>query len=193
MEFTEQLHSYDVVMLVVLVMTTIFGAWKGFAWQLASLLSLVASYVVALRFSEQLAPYFGEHAPWNRFAAMLALYLGTSVVIWLAFRVVAGMIDRVKIKDVDRQLGAVVGAAKGVLLCVAITFFVVTLSVTGRQAVLESRSGYYIAVLLDKAPAMMPEEIHQVLEPYLHRLDEKLHEARSPAQRTAGEPPPSPF
>ena len=37
------------------------------AWQIASLASLVVSYFAALRFSAQLAPYFGEQAPLNRF------------------------------------------------------------------------------------------------------------------------------
>jgi len=184
MELLNQLHSYDILMLIVLLATTIFGAWKGMAWQIASLASLVISYCVALKFSDQLAPLLGDSAPWNRFLAMLVLYLVTSMGIWLAFRLVAGMIDRVRLKEFDRQMGALVGAAKGVLLCVAITFFVVTLSARGREAVLDSRSGHYIAVLIDKADAVMPKEIHDVLHPYLHRLDEKLQPNR-PTERTA--------
>ena len=52
-----------------------FGFWKGMAWQIASLASLVVSYFAALRFSEQLAPMFGDQAPLNRFVAMLAIYI----------------------------------------------------------------------------------------------------------------------
>ena len=37
-----------------------------------------------------------------------------------------GAIDRVKLNEFDRQMGALVGFAKGVLLCIAITFFAVT-------------------------------------------------------------------
>ena len=37
------IHPYDVLMRAVLVGTTIFGAWKGMAWQLASLASVVVS------------------------------------------------------------------------------------------------------------------------------------------------------
>ena len=75
------MQPYDYFMLVVLVGATIFGFWKGFAWQIASLASFVASYFVALRFSPQLAPLFGDTAPFNRFLAMLVLYLGTSLAI----------------------------------------------------------------------------------------------------------------
>src|SRR5688572_3596631 len=113
-------------MLLVLVAATIFGFWKGMAWQIASLASLVVSYFAALRFSTQLAPVFGDSAPLNRFVAMLAIYVGTSFIIWTSFRLIAGVIDKVRLESFDRQLGAMFGFAKGVLLCVVITFFAVT-------------------------------------------------------------------
>ena len=37
-------------------------------------------------------------------------------------------IDRLKLKEFDRQIGAIFGLAKGVLWCAVITFFTVTLS-----------------------------------------------------------------
>jgi membrane protein required for colicin V production len=178
------MEIYDICMLVVLVGATVFGAWKGMAWQIASAASLVLSYFVALRFSEQLAPRFGAQAPLNRFIAMAVLYAGTSIAIWLLFRMVAGIIDRVKLKEFDRQMGAMFGAAKGILLCVAITFFAVTLSGQAREMVLQSRSGHYIALFLDRAEGVMPRELHQVLDPYLHKLEKGL----DPGSNPAGEP-----
>src|SRR5580698_4690387 len=107
---------YDIFMLVVLAAATLFGAWKGVAWQLASLTSLAASYLVALRWSESIAHFFGEPpTPWNRFVAMLVLYAACSLVIWSLFRLVSSWINRVHLRDFDHQLGAVLGAAKGVL------------------------------------------------------------------------------
>jgi membrane protein required for colicin V production len=179
------MQTYDIIMLAVLAGCTFFGAWKGMAWQLASLGSLGASYVVALKFSDQLAPYLGQRAPLNRWAAMLVLYLATSLAVWLAFRVIASFIDRVKLTEFDKQVGAMFGLAKGVLLCVVITFFAVTLSETARNQVLRSRSGHYIAVLIDKADPVMPDEIHDLLGPYLHDLDRKLDPGYQPPYESA--------
>ena len=176
-------EPYDICMLAVLVAATVIGAWKGLAWQVASTASLVLSYLVALRFSESLAPRFGQQAPLNRFIAMFVLYMATSLVIWLVFRIVAGGINRVKLREFDRQMGALFGAAKGVLFCVAITFFAVTLSERGRAAVMHSRSGYMIARLLDRADGVMPRELHDVLDPYLNRLEQNLDPNNAP--RTA--------
>ena len=44
------MEIYDIVMLVVLLAATLFGAFKGFAWQLASIASIVVSYIVAHKY-----------------------------------------------------------------------------------------------------------------------------------------------
>lgn len=169
------MQTYDILMLLVLAGTALFGFWKGMAWQIASLASLVVSYLVALKFSDQLAPMISSHAPWNKFVAMLAIYIGTSFVIWMAFRLVAGVIDQVKLQSFDRQMGLLFGLAKGALLCIAITFFAVTiLPQAQKDAILASRTGEYIVVALDKTQSIVPPEIHDVIHPYVERIEQRL-------------------
>ncbi len=171
------MQIYDVLMLVVLVAATIFGMWKGMAWQIASLASLVLSYFIALRFSDQLAPTFEGIAPppLNKFVAMLVIYMATSFVIWSLFRFISGVIDRVKLESFDRQMGAIFGFAKGVLLCTAITFFAVSLlPQPQKERILASQTGRYIVVMLDKTDSVVPPEIHDVIGPYLHRINKEL-------------------
>lgn len=168
------LSPYDLVMLVVLIATTIFGIVKGMAWQAASLASLIVSAAVAIHFSAAMAPYFSEHAPWNRFLAALVLFVLTSAAIWWLFRLVAGVIDRLKLKDWDRQLGGVLGFIKGVLLCMVITFFVLGLSEPMRQTVLASRSGYWMAVAVGKGYPMVPEEVRAVIGEYIDEFHRRL-------------------
>jgi membrane protein required for colicin V production len=169
--------TYDLVMLGVLLAATALGAWKGLAWQVASLAAILASYVVAYRYRESVAAWIPVQAPWRVFLAMLLLYLGSSLAIWIAFRLVSRLIDRGKLKDFDRQVGALLGFAKGVVLCVLITLFAITLlGEKQRAAIVNSQSGYYISVLLNRADLVMPDEIHAVLQPYLRVLDEQLKE-----------------
>lgn len=179
------MQTYDVLMLFVLLGSTLFGLWKGMAWQIASLASLIVSYFAARQFSDRLAPTFGEHAPLNKFVAMLVIYIVTSFVIWMIFRLVSRAIDRVRLESFDRQLGAILGFAKGILLCVAITFFAVTLLPQAQgEMIVASRTGRYIVVLLDKTHAVFPPEIHDVIHPYLNRIENKLdpnHEPHGPA------------
>jgi membrane protein required for colicin V production len=173
------LEEYDIIMLVVLVGATLLGAIKGFAWQLASITSIVLSYLVAYHFREPLSQSIHADPPWNRFLAMLILYLGTSLVIWVAFRMISQTIDRFRLKEFDRQVGAMFGFAKGTLYCVLITLFAVTLlGETIRQAVVKSKSGRYIAQILDRSESVIPEEIQEVVGPYLKRFDQRLQEVQ---------------
>ena len=173
------MQTYDLLMLGVLVGATVFGFWKGMAWQIASLASLVVSYFASVKFADQLAPMFGQQAPTNRYMAMVAIYIGSSFVIWMMFRFVAGAIDKIKLQSFDKQLGAMFGFAKGVLLCVGITFAAVAIlrdrSPAQADAIVASQSGRYVIALLDKAHTVLPPEIHQAIDPYLNKIEERLN------------------
>ncbi len=176
------MQPYDILMLVVLLVSIFFGALKGMAWQLAAMASLLLSGVAAVTFSGPLAPFFGDEEPWNRCIAMLVLYVGTSLGIWLIFRMVSGIIDRVRLREFDRQLGAVFGAIKGTLWCLIITFFAVTLSEPARQQVLKSRSGFFAAVLIQRGEPLLPPAITNYLGGYLRQMQEKLDPNLPPSE-----------
>ena len=166
------METYDILMLIVLAAAALFGAVKGFAWQLASIASIVVSYFVAYRFREPLSHSIVAEPPWNRFLAMLILFVGTSLVVWVAFNMVRRTIDRMKLKEFDRQIGALFGLLKGGLYCTLITLFAVTLMGDGiREKIVASKSGRFIARHLDRSESVIPPEIHQFLRPYLERFD----------------------
>ena len=169
------MEVYDIVMIVVFAGAILFGAWKGLAWQIASLAAIFVSYFVALRFRGEVAQFISADPPWNRFLAMFILYLATSLVIWVAFGFVRRFIEQFQLKSFDRQAGAVVGALKGALLCALITLFAVTLlSDRQKEAILHSKSGTYIATAINKMSVAVPDELHQVLDPYLNRFNQEV-------------------
>jgi membrane protein required for colicin V production len=172
------MEIYDIIMLVVLLGAAVFGAVKGFAWQLASISSIVASYIVAYRFREPFSQSIQADPPWNRVCAMLILYVGTALVIWVAFRMIRRTIDRLRLKEFDRQVGALFGLAKGLLYCMLITLFAVTLfGDRTRDAVVGSKSGRYIAHALHRSGGVIPSEIHDLVGPYLEKFDRRLNQA----------------
>lgn len=174
------IEGYDLVVLIVVVVATVLGAWKGMAWQVASIASLVVSSVVAMRFCEPIAPLLSRHEPWNRFLAMLVLFLVTSLLIWLLFRWVAHIIDRIHLREFDRQMGALFGLAKGILFCMVLTFFAVTLSQGSRESVLRSHSGYWLAVGVQRVVPAMPETVRSALHEYIEEFQQQLHDVAPP-------------
>jgi len=174
------MQAYDLIMLIVLAATTIFGAIKGFAWQLASLASIVASYFVAYFFRNDVAKMINAQPPWNLFLAMLLLYFGSSLIIWMAFRLVSTSIDKVRLKEFDRHLGAGFGLLKGMLLCLIITMFAMTLLGSAQQQrIANSRSGLYITRILASSDGLLPAELKQIVGPYINNFEQRLQQNQS--------------
>jgi membrane protein required for colicin V production len=163
-------------MLGILAGAALLGYFKGMVWQLAWIAGIAASSVVSFRFASQLAPYFGQQSPWNRFAAMLALYVGTSLVVWLLFRAVSGAIKSVHLSAFDQQLGLLLGLAKGALLCIIVTFFAVTLAPDYRHQIVGSRSGRFVADLIVRADVYLPKDIHDTVDPFVRQFEQHFQD-----------------
>lgn len=171
----QQLEIFDIIVLVLLGGGCLLGAIRGFVWQVAWLAALVGSAAAALRWGDDLAPLLGSSAPWNQFFAMFIIFLLTSLVIWLAFRTVREFIDRLKLQEFDRQLGALFGLLKGLAICVVLTFFGVTLTETTRGWVLRSTSGRLLARGIVWAKASFPPELQAALKTYLDEFEADLN------------------
>ncbi len=172
------MQTYDIIMLVVLGIATFMGAIKGFAWQIASLASIVVSYFVAYTFRNDVATLIHAQEPWNGFLAMLLLYAGSSFIIWVVFRLLSSAIDSMRLRDFDRHMGALMGLGKGVLYCLLITMFAVTLlGPRQQQTIVESRSGSYISQILSATNGIVwPKEVEQIVRPYLERVEQRLEQ-----------------
>ena len=178
------MQAYDFVILFILVVATIWGARRGFAKQLATILSMVLGYFVAVWFREPVSQMIQAPDPWNKFAAMLGLFMVTSLIVWIGFRFVKGEIEESGLKGFDTQIGALFGLGKGIILSMLLTMFAaVMLGDAQRHNVLESFSGYNICRLLNRAQAIVPSEWSRVMQPYLDVIDEHH-------QHLAGEYPP---
>ncbi len=107
---------------------------------------------------------------------MLLLYAGSSFAIWVVFRLISNTIDQVRLRDFDRHMGALLGAGKGVLFCILITMFAVSLlGPRQQQSIINSRSGGYIAQILSAANGIvLPKEIEPIVRPYLNGIEQKF-------------------
>ncbi len=173
------IEGYDLVMLGILAAAAVLGYFKGVLWQLAWIGGIAASAVVAIRFGGPLAPFFGSQAPWNKLIAMLALYVATSLAVWLVFGVVSGIIKTVQLSAFDHQMGLLLGAAKGALLCVVVTFFAVMLAPGYRDQIVGSRSGRFVAELIVRADQFLPPDVIARVKPFVDRFQDEL--GRPPA------------
>jgi membrane protein required for colicin V production len=162
---------YDLVMAAFLIFALIRGAAKGIVWQLAAISAIVLCFYFAGTLSAELAPMLPVEGPAARWVAMFMLYVGFSFVSFGLARVVRNAIEKAKFQAFDRHLGAVFGLIKGVAFCLVVTFFSVTYSDEMHDIIAKSHSAYASAIIMDRLHPVMPEKMHDVLEPYIHSLD----------------------
>jgi membrane protein required for colicin V production len=162
---------YDVLILGLLVFFAIRGAVKGVVFQLASIAGIVLCFVFAGGISHTLGPYVHLDPPMNHWVVFGTAYLAFTFGCYLIARVLNDWLEKNKLKDFDRHLGAILGFVKGVALSLVLTFFVVTMSQSARAALKNSYSGRYAAILMDRLHPILPEKLHDAVAEYIHLLD----------------------
>ena len=168
--------AYDFLMLAILAGAILWGLYKGMAWQVASFASLVASYFVSMQLREPVANALGLQPPWGTTAAMLGLYMTTSLIIWVVFSMINKTLTNFELKGWDRQIGAGLGFVKGVLLCIIVTMFAVALTKdNSRQQIVQSKSGFYITKVIHNLHGVMPTEVNQVVGPFIERYNQRIN------------------
>lgn len=160
------MNWYDAVMVVLVILGMVWGAWRGITWQLASIASLVVGYLVASPVSAQLASGFPGEPIVARSLAMLVVYAGVSGGIFLVAWVIRATLRRLRFQAYDRHLGMVLGGLEGGLIGIVVTLFLVSLAPQTREPVFESPSGRLVGHVLDAFGPVLPAEVRNVLTPF---------------------------
>lgn len=111
----------DLIVLGVIVISALLAAVRGFTREVLAIASWVAAAVVAWLFHPQLVPLAQQYIP-NKTVALVAaiagLFLVTLVVVSIVTSRVSDFVLDSRIGALDRTLGFLFGAARGLLLCV---------------------------------------------------------------------------
>jgi membrane protein required for colicin V production len=119
--------TVDWVFLGVLLFSMVVGAWRGLVYELISLLSWFAAFVLA----QWLAPQVSQHLPMAgagqelRYAAgFVVVFVGSLFAGSLLGFLVKKLIAAVGMRPADRVLGALFGLVRGAVLLLAVTVVV---------------------------------------------------------------------
>lgn len=147
----------DIGLLVVFAVFLIRGLLCGLIQELAGLLGIVFGFFAASRFQHEVVPYVARFVG-NREWAEIVAYAVIFIVVFLAV-VAVGMIVRKPLKGglvswLDYLAGAVLGAAKGAIIC-TIIFLVIKALMPQADFVRDSVLAPYL------------DGIAMILKPYL--------------------------
>ena len=165
---------YDGVMALIVVYTVVHGFWRGAAWQIAPIVSLVAGYMIAMPMSVTAAHWFGQ-PPLNRLFALVTIYILVSLTVYLFFRSFREGVEKAKLTEFDQHFGAILGGLKGLLVTLSATCILLIYVPPSREIILKSESSSIASKLISTIYPVLPHAMHVLLEPYLHKLGDQLH------------------
>jgi membrane protein required for colicin V production len=131
------MNNFDILLVVILVVSALFGAWRGLVREVLSLLAWAAAAVIAWVFADDFGGYFtslsGEPALRQALAFVLLF-----VAVLIAGALVSHFVHRMLVKGEfarwpNRMLGAVFGAGRGALI-VTLAFLLAGLTALPQQA-----------------------------------------------------------
>jgi membrane protein required for colicin V production len=112
----------DYAVIGVFAASLVLGAWRGLVREVLSILGWVIAFLSANLFAGPLGPSMPQAIPSPELrvaAAYLAVFVGSLVATSLVALLLSKIVKAVGLGGADRMLGALFGAARGLLIVVA--------------------------------------------------------------------------
>lgn len=126
----------DGVLLGMLVVSMLLGAWRGLVYELFSLVGWVAGFFVARLFAEDVAALLplASFDPTVQYGLGFVLTFVVAVFAWgLLSALAKKLVEAVGLRPVDRTLGAIFGLLRAVVLIVVLAVVVVSTPLQGQS------------------------------------------------------------
>ncbi|WP_334176030.1 CvpA family protein [Pseudoxanthobacter sp.] len=185
--------ALDGVVLVVTLLSAVLAMVRGFVREVLSIASWVAAAVAAYAFYGHLLPITQTYVKNPHLALALTIagiFLVTLIVVSVITMKISDFVIDSRVGVVDRGLGFVFGAARGLLLVVvAMLFFNWLVPVTKQPVwVADARSRVMLDELGNRLLALLPSNPDEMLRERLGTLGNVLPgAARAPEGETTGE------
>ena len=115
--------ALDWLCIIVLTVSLVVGAWRGFVFELLSLVSWIAAFIIAQWYAADVGAFLPmkDYDPAIRHAVGFVLLFivaifACSFVAWLMKK----LIDAIGLRPVDRALGGIFGLLRGALVLLVI-------------------------------------------------------------------------
>jgi membrane protein required for colicin V production len=159
----------DWVFVAVLVLSVLVGAWRGFMYELLSLLGWIAAFIVAQWFAPDVAqwlPMSGAHTSLRYAVAFVLLFIVGAFIGGLLAAMIRKLVAAVGLRPVDRFLGTGFGVMRGVVIVLAIAVVFLLVPFTNSSLWRESIGAPYAVAAIRGLKPMLPEQFGRYLPGY---------------------------
>src|SRR5688500_332079 len=115
--------TLDWVFLAVLAASFLLGAWRGLVYEVLSVISWIAAFILAQWLAPEVAamlPMGGASEPVRYAAGFVLVFIGVLFAGGLLAWGIKKMVEAVGLRPVDRTLGAGFGLIRGAILLMAL-------------------------------------------------------------------------
>lgn len=154
--------AVDIILLLVLLISVVVGAWRGLLYEVLSVIGWVAAFVLAQWWAVSVGEWLplGEASEPLRYAAGFALvFVGVAFAAGLLAWLVKKLVESVGLRPVDRTLGALFGLLRGAVVLLAVTLVVVMTPLREAQAWRESLGAQTLGNTLHTLRPLLPEPL----------------------------------
>jgi membrane protein required for colicin V production len=158
--------TLDWIFAVVVLASLLLGVWRGLVFEVISVISWVAAFVLAQWFAPQVAghlPMAGAGESIRYAAAFVLVFVASVFAGGLIAFLVAKLVSTVGLRPVDRILGAAFGAVRGVVVLLAITIVVNMTPLKENSQWKASQGAHSAEVVVAFLKPLLPQEFGKYL------------------------------
>ena len=156
------MNAVDGVLLLILLLSALIGMWRGLVYEVLSLATWVAAFVLAQAYAGRAAAVLplGEMSPALRTAAGFVLvFVGCAFAGGMLAWLVKRMVSAVGLRPIDRVLGAAFGLLRGAVVLLAVAVVVGLTPLRGQAGWQASSVARALGESLHVLRPMLPESV----------------------------------
>lgn len=157
----------DWILLAVLLVSLVLGAWRGLVYEVLSVLGWAASFYVAQWAAPQVAtllPLQSASEPVRYAAAFVLIFIAAVFAAGLLAFLLKKLVEAMGLRPVDRTLGAAFGLVRGLILLLAATVVISMTALRSSNWWLESQGAVALTATLKGLKPVLPARFAKVLD-----------------------------
>ena len=160
--FDIQLGWVDIALLSVFGLSVLIGLWRGFVFEIVSLLGWLVAFVIANSAGPFLADFIpvGSEPQVKLWIAYIAVFVLILVTCTLLARMLRALIAATPLSFVDHLLGGVFGVVRGALICVVVATLVMLSPYATSTTWKNSHGALWLGMALEGLKPVLPQSLN---------------------------------
>jgi membrane protein required for colicin V production len=161
-QFDIQLGWVDIALLAVFGLSVLIGLWRGFVFEIVSLLGWLVAFVIANSAGPFLADFlpFGGEPQVRLWIAYIFVFVVILVTCTLLARMLRALIAATPLSFVDHLLGGCFGVVRGALICVIVATLVMLSPYASSTTWKSSHGALWLGMALEGLKPVLPQSLN---------------------------------